>query len=342
MSSEPPNPRSSLAVPNPELCPSLGVQLLRKSVLPPEPLRPWIRRFAPVFQINVGNGCNQSCVHCTLDREGLFRTSAEEARSLVTAATTLGFDACSLVGGEPTVWPHLFTTLSFLQRQKVRRTLLNTNGLMLSYGRYLPRLEESSVDTILCSLDDPDPNLQRQLSRRDDTPELLDVAIDNLSVSPIHTAFYTVLLKTLDGRLDLYVQHMLRTADAFRTPPALVLAPLRHREMHSLEFLPYAWRYTDMMRQLRPAVEALSPYLPVMLRGFPLCIVEDLFSHCMDVYIETQLLDSASGAAQLQPPQASIPACTGCPKQDICPGVPPSYALKYGVQEFSPLRLRMF
>ena len=164
MNPAPPTPSSPIPVQEVGLCPTLGVLLIREAVLPPPDLAPWVRRFAPTFLLNVGNGCNQNCIHCNLDKEGLFRTSPEQARSLASSAVALGFDSASLVGGEPTVWPHLFSTLGNYQKQQVRRVVMYTNGLMLSYPRYLPRLEEHGVDTVLCSLDDHEASVQRLLT----------------------------------------------------------------------------------------------------------------------------------------------------------------------------------
>ena len=165
------------------------------------------------------------------------------------------------------------------------------------------------------------------------------MAIDNLSASPIHTAFYTVCTRTLKGRLPAYAAHVLRTSDAFRELPAIVFAPLRSKSLASPDFDPFVWPFSELVDELRPTMATLQKQLPVLLKGFPLCTVADRLDRCHESYIVPRSLHptSALPVPPLSPPFYP-PACLSCPVMDRCPGVPPSYIERYGESEFSPSR----
>lgn len=335
MSVEPPGPRSPLSVAEVGLCPSLIVHTRWPGAGTPEHLVPWLERLAPLFLLHVGNGCNQNCVHCTLDRRGAFRTTPDEAKAQAMWALDNGMDVCSLTGGEPTVWPHLFAVLAAIKKMGVRRCVMHTNGLMLSYPRYLPRLEEHGVDTLVVSYDHFDPDRLRLLTQRDDTPELLDVALDHLAASPIQTILHTVCTGLLDGSLTLHARHMLSTADAFRETPSVLFSPLRHPNLESPAFDALAWRYSDLMPQLRAAVDTLAPHLPVMLKGFPICLAGPLAPLCLENYVLAGRVDPQSGEFLSPVTDSQRPGCClDCQHRQRCPGVPSSYVRRFGLEEF--------
>lgn len=270
-----------------------------------------------------------------LDRQGTFRTTPDEAKAQALLARGRDVQACCLTGGEPTVWPHLFAVLGAFQKMGVSRSVMHTNGLMLSYPRYLPRLEEHGVDTIVVSYDHFDADMQRQLAQREDTPELLDLALDHLAASPIQTALHTVCTRLLDGALAAHARHLLRTADAFRETPAVLFSPFRHPSLDGPTLDPLAWRFADLMPQLRAAVEILRPHVPVMLKGIPLCQAGELAELCQESYLATSGIDSLSGESLVRPPDPLAPlCCLGCDDRHHCAGVPSSYVRRFGLDEF--------
>ncbi len=338
MSAEPPGPRTPLTVQEAGFCPSLVLQTPHPQPPPPLSLQAWITKLAPAFQLNVGNACNQACVHCALDRQGSFRTAPDEAKALAGAARELGLDTCCITGGEPTVWPHLFSVLAAFQKMGVKRVVMHTNGLMLSYPRYLPRLEEHGVDTLICSYDHHEPAQQRSLSQREDTPELLDLALDHLAASPIQTALHTVCTARLDGVFNRYAEHVLRTADAFREVPAVVLSPLRHPALDTPAFDTLALRYSRLMPQLHAAVGVLERHIPVLLRGVPFCLAGDLAPKCQENYVAVNTVNPTEPFGTAAPVGAASARCCGlCPHVDRCPGVPDSYIRRFGTEEFPSL-----
>ncbi|GEM_PF-4046092 len=316
------------------MCNSLTVQQQRPSSLMPGLLEPWVGRFSGLVQVNVGNSCNQQCPHCSLDRDGLFRTTLEEAKGTLEAASELGLSGATFVGGEPTIWPHLFASLTFMRKRRMERAVLNTNGLMLAYPRYLPRLEESGVGTVVCSLDHFEPHGQRLLANREDTPELITAAVDNLAVSPINTSFYTVCTKLLDGKLDKLGEFLLHTSDAFRNQPAVILAPLRHPNLDQSQFDSLAWRFSDLLREIQSPLEAMSRELPVFLKGFPLCLLGPLRAHAFEEHVSILAVDSQHGHPLPRRQQGeALERCALCPDVDTCPGIPPAYVRRFGPDE---------
>ena len=107
----------------------------------PEEIVVLAKSLAPAFYIDVGNVCNQNCVYCSVERRQLYRTRKQDALDNGLAAMRHGFSTCVLIGGEPTIWPPLFSVLEQLNTAGLMGTVLTTNGLMLSYKPYVEDLE---------------------------------------------------------------------------------------------------------------------------------------------------------------------------------------------------------
>mgnify|MGYP002725627315 CR=1 FL=1 len=109
------------------------MQTLPVSVKPDPGVRRLASLLAPGFYLDVGNVCNQFCLYCAVPREEMYRTTAGDAVVLARHAIDLGYDSCVLIGGEPTIWPHLVPVLKRIREQGAKRVILTTNGLRREY-----------------------------------------------------------------------------------------------------------------------------------------------------------------------------------------------------------------
>jgi MoaA/NifB/PqqE/SkfB family radical SAM enzyme len=123
---------------------------------------PWPYR---VIQIHPSLRCNLSCRHC-YSSSGPSRTETlprELVETLVVDAAAQGYDAISVSGGEPLMWPGLRDTLA-LAKACGLATALTTNLIPLTLRR-LDGLERV-LDAIAISLDGMPPSHDRIRGKR--------------------------------------------------------------------------------------------------------------------------------------------------------------------------------
>lgn len=97
-------------------------------------LCPAHRQKAGTSAIEITNRCNNACPVCIADNQATFDLSPGQVMDIVEEAirTQGSLDVVTLSGGEPTVHPHLFEILDALERSKVGRVAVNTNGIRIA------------------------------------------------------------------------------------------------------------------------------------------------------------------------------------------------------------------
>jgi MoaA/NifB/PqqE/SkfB family radical SAM enzyme len=299
------------------------------------------RRLAPAFYLDVGNVCNQHCLYCAVPRQKAYRTSCGDAERIVDAALRHGFDTAALIGGEPTIWPHLQQMLHYMRRAGVRRVILATNGLMLAYPDFLRQVVEGNVDTVGLSIDDFDPATQALLTRHPQNPGILAQALDNLAASPdVDTYLYTVLTGTLRGRMAEHIGKCRELAARFRRRPAFVFAGLKPVETAGEQWDRLAITLTETAALVGEAVEGLAGEATVAFRDIPLCLVRPWLDHSLDLAHRQAAVEVGSGEqrpAPLARDRSHAPACDGCRLRDPCPAIYDDYRRRYGDGELETI-----
>jgi len=323
------------------------------------------RVLAPAFYLDVGNVCNQRCLYCAVPRDVLYRTSLKAAVEQAQGAANLGFGTAAFIGGEPTIWPHLHAALGRLPGLGVSRAILTTNGLMLAYQAELASLLALGVGVFGVSLDDFDPERQRRLCLRDDNPELLVRAMDNLAKVEADTYFYTVVTAELRGRGEWFGKQAAATASRFRRAPSFFLAALKPSEEAVRQADRLELSLTEAVAEVRAMAGGLAARgqrllgadeggvvgpgrnvrpgatsATLAVRDFPLCVLRDLLPHSMDLLHRNASLDLHSGRVEpscLAVDRTFVEACSGCCVRDWCPAIYSTYLSRRGAGEFSPL-----
>lgn len=143
------------------------------------------------LRISLTDRCNLRCVYC-MPEEGIHQIphteilTYDEILRISRCAAELGVRKIKLTGGEPLVRKDCAMLTGQLKAiPGIEKVTLTTNGILL--GEQLGALTEAGIDAINISLDTLDPELFRQITRRDSLAKVLEgveaaLACPNLSV----------------------------------------------------------------------------------------------------------------------------------------------------------------
>jgi cyclic pyranopterin phosphate synthase len=129
-------------------------------------------RTATDLRVSLTDRCNLRCTYC-MPAEGLpwlpkaeLLTDDEIVRLIAIAVTRLGVDEVRFTGGEPLVRPGVVGLVARVAELRPRpRISLTTNAIGLA--RLAPALKDAGLDRVNVSLDTIDPDVFRELTRRD-------------------------------------------------------------------------------------------------------------------------------------------------------------------------------
>lgn len=149
-------------------------------------------RVATDMRVSLTDRCNLRCVYC-MPAEGLkwlpraeVLTDDEVIRLVGIGVEQLGITEVRLTGGEPLLRPGLVDIVAGLSRLRPRPELsMTTNGIGLD--RLASRLADAGLDRVNVSLDSLDPEVFRQITRRDRLSDVLAglAAADAAGLTPI-------------------------------------------------------------------------------------------------------------------------------------------------------------
>jgi MoaA/NifB/PqqE/SkfB family radical SAM enzyme len=298
----------------------------------------WAEQLAPACYLDVGNVCNQHCLYCAVPRQTAYRATCGEVERVAIGAVRHGFDVAALIGGEPTIWPHLLPTLHALRSAGVARFILATNGLMLAYPETLDRLVAAGVSCVGLSIDDFDPGIQARLTRHQANPGLVEKALENLARrADVQTYLYTVLTGALNGRMDAHVARCRELASRFARPPAFIFAGLKPVATALENWPELAVTLTGTASLASSAVAGLKEVATVAFRDLPLCLPGLDLAHSLDCYHEQAAIDLESGQrrpAPLAHDRTFVTQCQMCRYKAWCPAIYQDYVARYGDEEF--------
>ncbi len=121
------------------------------------------------IDVNIGRRCNLRCVFCLDGRISSRQRQwvpLESAREELRRGYESGCRSMGLLGGEPTVYPHLFELLAHAKELGFERMALYTNGLRLGDPELCDRLVDAGVTRIGVSIHAHRPELEDSLTSR--------------------------------------------------------------------------------------------------------------------------------------------------------------------------------
>jgi pyruvate-formate lyase-activating enzyme len=298
-------------------------------------------RVAGMSSLFVGNVCNQRCVYCDTPREPALCLDAADARQRIELMADLGLPRLMFVGGEPTVWRDLPALIEHARRRGIPDVFIATNGLMLSYERYLGRLLDAGLTGVHLSYDDAEAATAGTLSANGRTPELLAQALERiLPRRDLYLFLVTVVTRLNRPHLPAFLDHLADLGARRGAPIPTVLTHLK-----PITFA-YANRdlLVDPLAVAAPAIVAalrtgLTRGLELLHKELPPCQTPGYEAYGWDAHLVEHCVDLEG--AELPPVQSPLlvkgPACRECRHDSVCPGVYRNYVEQFGWEELVPV-----
>jgi MoaA/NifB/PqqE/SkfB family radical SAM enzyme len=316
------------------------------------------------LELNLGKRCNCRCLFCISaeerDRRGRWAPLARMVREL-RGHRCRGFTALSLLGGEPTVYPHILDCLRTAQNLGYTRISLCTNGARLADAAFARRLVEAGLTRCGLSIHSHQARVESRLTG---VPGILAkkmqairnlVALREQKFLPDGVSANAVLCRDNYGGMIGYVRTFAQLGIRdirfnFIWPNARVRHANRQIVPQYREVLPQVLEVILRNRR-RPRIRLsfgdIPPcVLPAPLHRWPKFVAGFFLEpglhrgirvsafrsqHC--VFERSDFKESGSPHYKIK-----LPACASCRYGAVCDGIYVYYLELYGRSEFNPIR----
>jgi MoaA/NifB/PqqE/SkfB family radical SAM enzyme len=251
-----------------------------------------------------------------------------------------GFEAVSVIGGEPTIFRGLEDVLMRIQHHGYPMIQMFTNGRRLASLEYAEKIVNLGVSFFIVSLHTSDPELHDDLTAAPGGWHEIVTAIRNIkklgqnvqTMSVISQQTYSTLRQTVELLIDLGVDIIDLSA---MCPGGLASVHWQDLKISYEEVFPYLEEAIATCREAGREV---------VLEGFPFCAVRPYEELCVE-YPDTRkermlfhghLIEDYDTCLNTTS-KVRIPACTGCSVQSVCGGVYRGYINSYGQGEFAAI-----
>ncbi len=144
--------------------------------------------------LTVNRACNMRCAWCYAKDTGFARGDEmplAQAKQIVDLCAEGGIRGMILIGGEPTVYSHIFDVIGYCRERGIRTTLV-TNGMVLADRDTVRRYREAGLDKVSLSLKAHDRASYEALTGVDGFDRAM-TAIENLAAEKVKFSVSTVL-----------------------------------------------------------------------------------------------------------------------------------------------------
>ena len=300
----------------------------------------------PSFYIDLGRPCNSACLYCAVppheDAQGF--TPMTEVPSMIAAGQQVGCDRAILIGGEPTIHPHLGDVLAMLRDAGLPdRHIVMTNGLRLAKPGFADELVAAGVGTFHVSIDTADAAIYDQLSRSVGRHPQQALGFEAALRSDANVYVYTAVTALNAPGLPALAQWISARATAAGQPaPPWVLAVIKPigdglRYADQLLMAPHA-----AVAAVRAGLEAAQAAgVPVGFRNIQACLAPDLVRFNVDYYLDDFSVDVQSGErvgySHEEHWRKPSDACGRCGHETLCTGIYGEMADRYGDAAYVPV-----
>jgi MoaA/NifB/PqqE/SkfB family radical SAM enzyme len=312
----------------------------------PEVLRlvDWL---TPSFYLDFGRPCNSACLYCAVPphEDAMGFLPPRELPGIVAAGQAVGCDRAILIGGEPTIYPHLDAAFAALHDAGLReRHIVMTNGLKLAEPGFVERLHWGGVRTLHVSIDTTDPATYDRISRSHGRlPHQLAGLDAALRHGGMHVYTYVATSRINAGTLPRLLDDLVARAEKLQLPkpPPVVFAVvkpigdgLRHADELVLE-----------PRASAALVDALLTHadrvgVPAMFRNVQACLLPERVARNVDHYLDDFSVTVATGerVGYSHGEYWCKPAtCAECGHNGVCTGIYRALAERVGTAAFRPI-----
>ncbi|MFH2028323.1 MAG: radical SAM protein, partial [Nanoarchaeota archaeon] len=164
------------------------------------------------YILKLNNKCNMNCLFCAdssiirqqpdLKSEYILKSLSEKRKR---------FNSLIITGGEPTIYNNLLNVLKYAKfKLKYNKICLVTNGILLSYGKFLDNLINSGVDSFQISYSSLNEKKHNILSRTPNTFNHINKGIKNVIKRNKEVRINLVINKSNYRDLPNIVEHLIK------------------------------------------------------------------------------------------------------------------------------------
>lgn len=291
-----------------------------------------------LLDVILGYDCNLACDYCTITPAMRRRAlTSEQVVAALRAGRGGDYDRVAFTGGEPTMRRDLLALVRAARRLGYADVKVQTNGLVLGQGDNARRLREAGVDRVHLSIHTH-----------------VAAAYDELVRSPgSHAAMVAGLDAVIASGAAVVADVILKADTVPRLGHALAWLWGRGVTAADLWFV----SLTDGNRGNVASLPRMSAAVPSMAEAFayarargmvvrslhvPRCLLGSDHVHAYDPGADRVRVVTPEATFELKDSRLAgrvhVPACEGCPYEQICPGVRPDYLAVYGDGEIARAR----
>lgn len=293
---------------------------------------------AGLLDMILGYDCNLWCDYCTIGPELRGRAlSTARALAALRQGRAQGLDALSLTGGEPTIRPDLLTIVRAGRSLGFQDIKVQSNGLMYAHGDNLARLLAAGATRLHVSVHTHRADRYEKLVRRTGTYASMVVGLERAVASGAPLVVDLIVkrdtVEDLPAAIDWLTAQGVRAVD-------LWYVSLTDANASNIESLP---RMNEAMPFVGDAL-ARGRAHGITLRSLhvPRCLMGQDHVHAWDPGADRVVVVTPESTFALKDSRLAgrvkVPACTGCPFEQVCPGVRPDYLAVYGDDEIATAR----
>lgn len=286
----------------------------------------------------LGYDCNLWCDYCTIGPELRARAlTTQQAIAALRRGRAQGLDTLSITGGEPTIRPDLLAIVRAGRALGFADIKVQTNGLLLAHGDNLARLLAAGVTRLHVSIHTHREDRYEELVQRTGTyasmREGLRRAAGCGAALVVDVIVKQDTLDDLPDAIDWIFAQGGRAVD-------LWYVSLTDANAGNVASLP---RITEAMPRIAEAL-ARGRAHGMTLRSLhlPRCLLGADHPHAWDPGSGEVLVVTPEATFALRDSRLAgrvkLPACAGCPFEQVCPGVRPDYVAVYGDGEIAAAR----
>nr|WP_276603381.1 radical SAM protein [Nannocystis pusilla] len=286
----------------------------------------------------LGYDCNLWCDYCTIGPELRGRAlSTAHALASLRQGRAQGLDALSITGGEPTIRPDLLAIVRAGRALGFADIKVQSNGLMYAHGDNLARLLAAGTTRLHVSIHTHRADRYEHLVRRTGTYAAMVGGLQRAVASGAALVVDLIVkrdtMADLPAAIDWLAQLGVRAVDLWYVSLTDANAARPESLPRMSEALPFVTE--ALARGRRQAMTLRSLHVPRCLLG------ED-HAHAWDPGADRVVVVTPEATFALKDSRLAgrvkVPACAGCPFEQVCPGVRPDYLAVFGDGEIAAAR----
>jgi MoaA/NifB/PqqE/SkfB family radical SAM enzyme len=292
------------------------------------------------IEIMLSWACNNNCIICGESdnkiksiQEGDFYRSFESVFQDLQVGYTKGSRHVTFLGGEPTIYPHIFKVLAAAKRMGYTTRFLPTNARMCSNEAFTKKLVASGLTEVSVSLHGIDEKMHNAIVRADNAYQQTVQGLRNLlKYCP------NVMSNTIINQINYkHLEEMVQFLNQFELKRILLTYPdLIGNAAKISSMIP---TYTEVSPFIHKAIQATTKNIRVA--NIPFCFMQGYEKNVDSLGFQDRIKLSPHGATEKRYSTGNdcikVEGCKRCIYDLVCPGCNIHYANIKGTNELNSI-----